>query len=122
MTTLRNRAAAVAFAAMATAALAGCAPTVQFPEGDPDAIGVATAVTPTGDDTVQFVIAGYADGDPFANAVVTVGPETVVGDESGRPIDPMDLKTGTQVSVWVDICTRSLPPQCQATGLRVEGV
>src|SRR6188768_4295422 len=34
MTTLRTRAAAFAFAALATAALAGCTPTVQFPEGE----------------------------------------------------------------------------------------
>ena len=108
--------------AVAVAALAGCSPAVQFPEGEPDAIGVAKAVAPSGDDTIQFVLEGYADGEPFANAVITVGPETVVGDSQGRPIDPASLTSGTQVSVWFDICTRSLPPQCQATGLRVDGV
>ena len=122
MTTLLIRVATFAFVAVATASLAGCTPTVQFPEGEPDAIGVAKAVAPSGEDTVHFVLEGYAAGEPFADAVITVGPETVVGDSQGRPIDPMELKTGTQVSVWVDICTRSLPPQCQATGLRVESV
>src|SRR6187551_1045686 len=98
MTTLRTRAAAFAVATLMAAAVAGCTPTVQFPEGEPDAVGVAKAVAPSSEDTVQFVIEGYADGDPFLNAVITVGPETVVGDSEGRPIDPMALMSGTEVS------------------------
>lgn len=122
MTSLRSRTAAAFVALGVAAALAGCAPSVELPAEEPDAVGIAKAVVPSGEDTVSFILAGYADGEYFHDASVTVGPETVVGDADGRPIDPMALKSGTEVSVWVDVCAESYPVQCTATALRVESI
>jgi hypothetical protein len=120
MTTRRS--AALSLAVLVAVTVAACAPTVSFPEGEPDAQGVAKAVVPSSQDTVNFILTGYADGDYFHEASITVGPETVVGDSEGRPIDPMALMSGTVVSVWVDACAESYPVQCTATALRVEQV
>jgi hypothetical protein len=120
---MRTRVAvALTVIALTSLALTGCAPAVSFPDRAPDAEGVAKAVVPSGEDTVSFVLTGYADGDYFNEASVTVGPETVVGDSQGRPIDPKALMSGTVVSVWVDACAESYPVQCTATHLRVEKV
>jgi hypothetical protein len=112
----------VAVAVAAALALTACTPAVSLPESEPDAVGIAKAVVPTGEDTVNFILAGYADGEYFHEASITVGPETAVADAQGRPIDPMALMSGTQVSVWVEACAESYPVQCVATAMRVEQV
>lgn len=120
---MRNRGpVAIMIVTLAMFALAACAPTVSFPDAPPDAEGIAKGVVPSSEDTITFVLAGYAEGDYFNEAHVTVGPETVVGDSQGRPIDPMALSSGAVVSVWVDVCAESYPVQCTATALRVEQV
>ena len=119
---MRSRSALFATLVLAAFVVTACAPSVSFPDRAPDAEGVAKAVVPSGEDTVGFVLAGYADGDYFNEAMITVGPETVVGDSEGRPIDPMALTSGSVVSVWVDVCAESYPVQCVATHVRVEKV
>jgi len=66
-------------------------------------------------------------GDPFVfvlstepqssmnNAIITVDARNIEGAE------PSDIERGDEVKVWAQVCTASIPAQCQATSVEVVG-
>jgi len=49
------------------------------------------------------------------NAIITVDARNIEGAE------PSDIERGDEVKVWAQVCTASIPAQCQATSVEVVG-
>jgi hypothetical protein len=106
-----RRAIVVAMAAgVAAIALAGCG---AADKGEPAAEGTVSSVQDAGDPFV-FVLSSDPQS-ALNNAIITVDAKNIEG------ADPADIARGDEVKVWAEVCTASIPAQCQATAVEVVG-
>lgn len=95
---------------MALVALAGCG---GGDKGEPAAEGTVSMVQDAGDPFV-FVLSTEPQN-ALNNAIITVDARNIEGAE------PADIERGDEVKVWAEVCTHSIPAQCQATAVEVVG-
>lgn len=72
-----------------------------------------SAVVESGDPFVFVLSAEPQNG--LNNAIITVDARDLEGAE------PADIERGDAVRVWAQVCTQSIPAQCQATAVEVVG-
>ena len=101
---------AAAVASVALVALAGCG---SPDKGEPAATGTVTVVVDSGDPLV-FTLSTEPQNS-LNNAVITVAARDLEG------ATPEEVKRGDEVKVWAQVCTQSIPAQCQATSVEVTG-
>ena len=101
---------AAAGATLALLALAGCG---AADKGEPAAEGTVSMVQDAGDPFV-FVLSTEPQSS-MNNAIITVDARNIEGAE------PSDIERGDEVKVWAQVCTASIPAQCQATSVEVVG-
>jgi len=89
-------------------ALAGCG---GGDKGEPAAEGTVSMVQDAGDPFV-FVLSTLPQSS-LNNAIITVDARNIEGAE------PEDIQRGDEVKVWAEVCTQSIPAQCQATAVEV---
>jgi len=101
---------AAAVASVALVALAGCG---SPDKGEPAATGTVNLVVDSGDPLV-FTLSTEPQS-ALNNAVITVAARDLEG------ATPEEVKRGDEVKVWAQVCTQSIPAQCQATSVEVTG-
>ena len=90
--------------------LTGCGGTGK---GDPAATGTVLEVQQA-TDPVVFTL-NTTPQNSLNGAVITVAAKDLEGAK------PEDLARGDSVKVWAQVCTSSIPAQCQATSVEVVG-
>jgi len=93
---------------VAGVALAGCG---GGDKGEPAAEGTVSMVQDPGDPFVFVLSTEPQNG--LNNAIITVDARNIEGAE------PSEIARGDKVKVWAEVCTQSIPAQCQATALEV---
>jgi hypothetical protein len=88
--------------------LAGCG---GNDKGDESASGTVLEVQQQGDPLVFTLNTEPQNG--LNGAVITVAAKDLEGAE------PEDVARGDSVKVWTQMCTQSIPAQCQATSVEV---
>jgi hypothetical protein len=95
---------------LAAIALSGCG---GADKGEPAAEGTVSMVQDAGDPFV-FVLSTEPQN-ALNNAIITVDARNLEGAE------PSEIERGDEVTVWAEVCTRSIPAQCEATSVEVTG-
>ena len=108
--TRRRLALAAVGTTVAILALAGCG---GEDKGEPAAEGTVSMVQDAGDPFV-FVLSTLPQNS-LNNAIITVDARNLEG------ADPSEVERGDAVKVWAQVCTQSIPAQCQATSVEVTG-
>ena len=90
--------------------LAGCG---GADKEEPAAEGTVSMVQDAGDPFV-FVLSTEPQSS-LNNAIITVDARNIEGAE------PSEIERGDEVKVWAQVCTQSIPAQCQATSVEVVG-
>jgi hypothetical protein len=129
MTRLLVRARTIVVVVAALLGFASCGTGVSFPAAAPDARGT---LAPYNDDGPA---ASYPPGvgvfhltidddrySYFADAVLSIDDDTVIGNQFGDVLSVTDLSAGDAVDVWTDACAESFPVQCRVTHLRLTSV
>ena len=88
--------------------LAGCG---GADKGDPAATGTVLEVQDASDPVV-FTL-NTAPQNNLNGAIITVAAKDLEG------TTPEELARGDNVKVWAQVCTQSIPAQCQATSVEV---
>ena len=90
--------------------LAGCGSN-DDPSAGEATEGTVNLVQESGDPLV-FVFSTDAQSN-LNNAIITVSKRNLEGAE------PQEVERGDKVKVWVEVCTSSIPAQCEATRVEV---